>query len=191
MPSFFTHLRNFWLIGTRFFLSFVMELLAFVVVPIALVGLKEEDNHLPEWARLWETYDNDINGDIYWKEEHAQGKERTYWWRLKWLIRNAAGTFSYEYLGFEMNNNVEFKLWGDHMTSNRAPAHSGFMYAEAWVDGKMYPCYYWVRQWGDTERCIRWYAGWKFRMARPVEDWKTEGQVSFVCGFNPLMGFVD
>lgn len=80
----------------------VLELLAFVVVPVALLFCKKDDEHLPKIFRWFEDandyYDGKcaaINGDSGWRKKHyPNGKNRTYFARLRWLYRNRIGYFS-------------------------------------------------------------------------------------------------
>lgn len=185
------HLCNFLHILLIFIVSLPVTLLTFVVVPLALIGLTPEDKHLPRWARWWETYDNDINGDGPWAgPEHANGQQNTYWWRLRWLIRNKTGVFSYEVTGMDRAEVFDYSTQGDVLTGNR-PGHSGNLYAEAYMnDGRrIFPCYYFVRQWGNSNRCIRIYAGWKFRQSKRVSLWPTTGLAQFVLSINPFQFF--
>src|SRR3990172_7477973 len=180
--------KNVILIFSIQFIHFFVDLSAFIVVPLALLFVSEKNNHLPRWFRWYETYDYDINGDEPWQGwEHANGKQRTYWWRLRWLLRNRVGTFSYEHMGFDLALVYKYRVVGDVYTNNR-PGHSGKLYAEALLhDGKtVIPSYYYVRQWGKSGRCLRAYAGWKFRRAEPVNKWPEQGLVSFVCTVNPF-----
>lgn len=171
MNAIFTHVSNIIKLMLKFIVDFIVMISALIVVPIALLFVNEEDNHLPKWARWYETFDNDINGDIYWQgPEHANGKQRSYWWRLRWLFRNPIGTFSYEKMGITLTPQSTFQVWGDPFTGN-IPRHEGSLYAEATENGKMYPCYYVVKQWGNTSKCFRLYLGYKFRKSRPIEGW--------------------
>lgn len=68
----------------------VLEILSYIVVPIALVFTKREDDHLPRWARWFEDandyYDGQcaaINGDSGWREKHyPEPSNRSYKARL-------------------------------------------------------------------------------------------------------------
>ncbi|WP_107686330.1 hypothetical protein [Campylobacter concisus] len=79
-----------------------LELLSWVVVPIALVFCDKQSDRLPKWARYFEDasdyYNGEnsaINGDSGWRKEHyPNGKNRTYFARLRWLYRNRIGYFS-------------------------------------------------------------------------------------------------
>ena len=79
-----------------------LELVSWLVVPIALLFCDEKSEHLPKWARYFEdandNYDGKnsaINGDSGWRKEHyPNGKNRTYFARLRWLYRNRIGYFS-------------------------------------------------------------------------------------------------
>ena len=79
-----------------------LEILGYIIVPIALLFCNKQSEHLPKWARYFEDasdyYDGEnsaINGDSGWRKEHYQnGKNRTYFARLRWLYRNRIGYFS-------------------------------------------------------------------------------------------------
>jgi hypothetical protein len=183
------HLRNLLWIGGVWIIATVLDVLGFVVVPIALRGLGTEATHLPRWARWWETADNDINGDSGWAgPEHTNGHEREYTWRVRWLLRNRIGVFQTEVLGIDLTRVIEYTALGDVKTSN-IPGHSGSLYAEARCFARVYPCYYFVRQWGSSARCLRVYMGWKFRRADPLHYWPKLGRAQFVCSMNPLQRF--
>lgn len=78
------------------------ELISWLIVPIALLFCKKDDEHLPKIFRWFEDasdhYDGEnsaINGDSGWRKEHyPNGKNRTYFARLLWLYRNRIGYFS-------------------------------------------------------------------------------------------------
>ena len=79
-----------------------LELISWVVVPIALLFCNKQSERLPRWARYFEDasdyYNGEnsaINGDSGWRKEHyPNGKNRTYFARLMWLYRNRIGYFS-------------------------------------------------------------------------------------------------
>ena len=79
-----------------------LEMLGYIVVPIALLFCDKQSERLPKWARYFEDasdlYDGEnsaINGDSGWRKEHyPNGKNRTYFARLLWLYRNRIGYFS-------------------------------------------------------------------------------------------------
>ena len=79
-----------------------LEMLGYIVVPIALLFCDKQSERLPKWARYFEdTSDlyggenSAINGDSGWRKEHyPNGKNRTYFVRLLWLYRNRIGYFS-------------------------------------------------------------------------------------------------
>lgn len=80
----------------------LLEILSFVVVPVALLFCKKDDEHLPKIFRWFEDandyYNGEnsaINGDSGWRKEHfKEPKNRTYFARLLWLYRNRIGYFS-------------------------------------------------------------------------------------------------
>ena len=79
-----------------------LELVSWLIAPIALLFCKKDDEHLPKIFRWFEDasdyYDGEnsaINGDSGWRKEHyPNGKNRTYFARLLWLYRNRIGYFS-------------------------------------------------------------------------------------------------
>lgn len=79
-----------------------LEILGYIVVPIALAFCNKQSERLPKWARYFEDANDNygginsaINGDSGWRKEHyPNGKNRTYFARLRWLYRNRIGYFS-------------------------------------------------------------------------------------------------
>ena len=88
-----------------------LEMLGYIVVPIALAFCNKQSEHLPKWARYFEDasdyYDREnsaINGDSGWRKEHyPNGKNRTYFARLRWLYRNRIGYFSSQINGVKVS----------------------------------------------------------------------------------------
>ena len=78
----------------------MLEILSFVVVPVALLFCKKDDEHLPKVFRWFEDandyYDGKcaaINGDSGWREKrYPEPTNRTYKARLLWLLRNSIET---------------------------------------------------------------------------------------------------
>lgn len=79
-----------------------LELISWLIVPIALLFCNKQSERLPKWAKWFEDasdyYNGEnsaINGDSGWcKEHYPNGKNRTYFARLRWLYRNRIGYFS-------------------------------------------------------------------------------------------------
>lgn len=175
-------------------LSFPVWLSKFIVVPIALAFCKESDEHLPKWAYWYDEPEYGINGDPYWKGiEHANGRERKYYWRLRWLSRNSIGGFSHSVMGFNSDRIRSLEWEGDPDTQNIPAAHSGRCYIKVTLDdGSIRECFYIVRQWGSSKKCFRGYFGYKL-MDTLHSYLRGEGynsrQVQDVFSPNPLMGF--
>ena len=95
-----------WLqVAKNFIIELPLEILQFLVVPIALLFCGKESEKLPRWAAWFDDPDYGINGDDGWRGEHfPNGKNRTYWARLCWLYRNRIGVFSAKYLGVRVEN---------------------------------------------------------------------------------------
>ena len=114
----------------------VLELLAFVVVPVALLFCKKDDEHLPKIFRWFEDandyYDGKcaaINGDSGWREKHyPEPTNRTYKARLLWLLRNKIGHFSSEILGVKVDdvNPYSIETLGDPNIASNGGKESGF-----------------------------------------------------------------
>lgn len=114
----------------------VLELLAFVVVPVALLFCKKDDEHLPKIFRWFEDandyYDGKcaaINGDSGWREKHyPEPTNRTYKARLLWLLRNKIGHFSSEILGVKVDevNPYSIETIGDPNITSNGGKESGF-----------------------------------------------------------------
>lgn len=94
-------------------LTILPDILSPIVVPIALLYTKKEDNKLP---KLFEWWDNDasINGDQADGEEtyYAIGHDRrSFYARFIWLgLRNRASRLS-QMLGYRHENGIDVELW--------------------------------------------------------------------------------
>ncbi len=117
------------------------DLLAPLVVPIALLGTRWEAEALPRWARWW---DNDVglNGDnFHWVVDPATGQgvplpvplqdtpaaralcywvkghhPRSFWARFVWLgLRNRASALALQ-LGHPADYSKPVEMWGDDAT---------------------------------------------------------------------------
>ena len=88
-----------------------LELISWLIVPIALLFCDKQSERLPKWARYFEDasdyYNGEnsaINGDSGWRKEHyPNGKNRTYFVRLLWLYRNRIGYFSSQVNGVKVS----------------------------------------------------------------------------------------
>ena len=87
------HLNSILEIVLRFLLEIPLELLSYVVVPIACLFVK--DNKLPKIVSWFDDYDYGPNGDSGWQgPDHANGQQEKYLWRVRFLLRNRINTFS-------------------------------------------------------------------------------------------------
>lgn len=147
----------------QFLLGLLVNLGAWIVVPIALLFCGPQDENLPEWASWYDEIDYGINGDPYWKgPEHSNGHEREYLWRLRWLLRNTATTFATKVQGFEYNKDDRFYAFGDSETSDQPVGHSGSIIATVITEeNKQYHMFYGVQRIGNTSYCVRVYLGYK------------------------------
>lgn len=174
--------------------SLPVLLSSYIIVPVALAFCREDDEHLPHWLSWFDEPTYGINGDDPWRgPEHANGHEREYKWRLRWLFRNALGGWSHDVMGFNAADITAVEWKGDPDTSNR-PGHSG----ECWIrvtlrDGSQRECYYVVKQWGDSAVCWRGYFGYKLMDVLHAhiknDPLVSLGQTQDVFSPNPFMGF--
>lgn len=121
----------------NFLIELPIDLLAFIIVPIALLWCKKDDERLPKIFRWWDEERYGINGEIlqngkviHSDEGHCgingrfpRPKNRTYYARLGWLLRNRIGIFTTEIMGFRFLeiNPTTIQVWGDRNT----PSYSG------------------------------------------------------------------
>lgn len=193
------HIKNIFRILAVTCIALPLELSAYIVVPLILLFVGKDDKRLPRAFRWYDDWKYGIDGDEYWVNPNQKDKPptkeaaQTYKWRLKWLLRNKATTFMHEIVGVRLLPKGKIIQYGDDETEDQPVGHSGFQYIEYHYDGKMWPCYYWVRQWGSTGRCIRFYCGWKLKGYWPDLKKGIQGRpyamFSNLTPPNPLKGF--
>ena len=148
----------------------VLELLAFVVVPVALLFCNKQSKRLPKWAKWFEDandyYDGKcaaINGDSGWREKHyPEPTNRTYKARLLWLLRNKIGHFSSEILGVKVSdiNPYSIETLGDPNIASNGGKKSGFCKVACTLkDGRERFGFYKIVRYGKFY--CRIYLGWK------------------------------
>ena len=145
-----------WLI--LFTSSLLVDLFGIFIVPIALLCCNESDEHLPKILWPWANDRDGINGDgnatAGWRgPEHANGAERTFWWRCQWLaFRNPANNYGY-FCGVSPKG--EFNVSGD--------VNFGITQSTGWIyvtcDNGW--CLYAILPYGFG-KAVRFAAGWKF-----------------------------
>ena len=164
-----------WLtVARNFAIELPLEILAFFVVPIALLFAKESDDHLPRCFRWFEDADDyydgqsaAINGDGGWRREHfPPPKNRTYFARLCWLLRNRIGYFCVKYLGVKVLDvqPASVVTHGDVLITQNKGRKSGFCKVECRLkDGRERFGYYReIRYTGFLSGFYcRIYVGWK------------------------------
>ena len=151
---------------TNIIIELPFEILAFIIVPIALLFCKKEDEHLPKWAAWFDDPDYGINGDEGWKTEHFPGKERTYYARLRWLLRNRIGVFSVKFLGVKIKDIVPSSVitqGNPKVTSNGGIVSDWCLVSCKMKNGKERFGYYRTIRYGGFFRNFycRIYLGWK------------------------------
>ena len=164
-----------WLqVAKNFIIEIPLEILAFFVVPIALLFAKESDDHLLRCFRWFEDADDyydgqsaAINGDGGWRRDHfPPPKNRTYFARLSWLLRNRIGYFSVKYLGVKVLDVQPSSVvtHGDVLITQNKGRKSGFCRVECRLkDGRERFGYYReIRYTGFLSGFYcRIYVGWK------------------------------
>lgn len=149
----------------NFAIEIPMEILAFFIVPIALLFCKKDSENLPRWARWFDDPDYGINGDDGWRGEHyPNGKNRTYWARTRFLLRNRIGVFSAKFLGVKVADidasSVSVK--GDPLITYNKGEKSSFCLVTCKIkDGKQRFGYYREIRYGKSKWYCRIYIGWK------------------------------
>ena len=187
------HIKNFLVFIVYFLVKLPMELLSFIIVPIGCLFVK--NGRLPKVISWFDEYDYGTDGDEGWKL-HAQGKEVTWRYRVRFLLRNRINTFCKVVQGVRTSDIETISYRGDTLTSNY-PGHSGFLFIEAVTkSGKKYQEYYYVRRWGNSRRCIRMRFGWKLKdmLEEYLEDGilnnrKTREFAQFVFAPSFTMGY--
>lgn len=112
-------------VGLMGLLTLPVELLAPVIVPLALLGIDRHDNRLPSWASWWDN-DVSINGDRaeYWDPTYegvtyyANAHPRSFWARYVWLGWRNRGSWLSQHLGYEWKpgDREQGQYWGDPLT---------------------------------------------------------------------------
>ena len=142
-----------------------IEILHFIVVPIALLACDEKSERLPKWAVWFDENDYGINGDDGWKNEHfPNGKNKTYWARLCWLYRNRIGNFSAKYLGVKVEDidASSVESIGDTLaTENKGAKSTQCLVTCKMKDGRERFGYYKEIRYGKSKFYCRIYLGWK------------------------------
>ena len=175
-----------------------LEILQFLVVPIALLFCGKESENLPRWAAWFDDPDYGVNGDDGWRGEYFQnGKNRTYWARLRWLYRNRIGVFSAKYLGVKVEdidaNSV--RAVGDTLaTYNKGCKNTECLVTCKMKDGRERFGYYREIRYGKSKWYCHIYLGWKLmdvvgmRQDNKAEymDENDKKILQAVWAFNPL-----
>ena len=142
-----------------------IEILHFIVVPIALLACDEKNERLPKWAVWFDENDYGINGDDGWRRCHfKEPKNRTYFARLCWLYRNRIGNFSAKYLGVRVEDidASSVKSIGDTLaTKNKGAKSTQCLVTCRLKDGRERFGYYKEIRYGKSKFYCRIYLGWK------------------------------
>lgn len=179
-----------------------IELLGLLVVPVALLFCTEKSEHLPMWARWFDELDYGINGDPPWQgPEHADGHQREYAWRWKWLMRNRTNGWSKLVTGVKTSDISALYFLGDRATSN-SPGHAGYLRVRVITnEGVEYREHYLINHW-TNKLCLRVRIGHKFldlvpesvgvcadEIEVPLDTSRGRDYCQFVFVTNPVMSF--
>ena len=152
-------------VARNFAVEIPIEILAFFVVPIALLACDEKSENLPRWASWFDDPDYGVNGDDGWKNEHfPNGKNRTYLARLCWLYRNRIGNFSAKYLGVKVEDidaNTVRTIGDTLATYNKGAKSTECLVTCKLKDGRERFGYYREIRYGKSKWYCRIYLGWK------------------------------
>lgn len=144
-----------------------LEIVHFIIVPIALLACDEKSENLPKWAAWFDENDYGINGDDGWKRCHfKEPKNRTYFARLCWLYRNRIGNFSAKYLGVRVEDidASSVKNVGDTLaTENKGVKSTQCLVTCRLKDGRERFGYYKEIRYGKSKFYCRIYLGWKLQ----------------------------
>lgn len=150
------------------------DILAPIIVPIALLFTKREDNKLP-WLFRWWDNDVSINGDRAEYQDpayegttyYANAHPRSFKGRYIWLgLRNRASWLSQK-LGHKWTDPQDREYWGDPQTGRH---HAGWVVCRGENAYQMYV----VKKIGNTGKCIRQNFGFKIW---PSHDGRTVANV--------------
>lgn len=171
-----------WFLLTPF--ALLVHATGYIVVPVALLFCKPEDEHLPRLFWLWDNPGDGINGDgdstWGWRgPEHANGRERTYWWRLLWMYRNAGYGFA-RWAGAELVNMPV--AVGPDVSNQSGVTGRRKVTVRAIIAGRYRNAWelYVVWRWPGTSRCIRIRMGWK------INGCVTGDKAMLVVSFSPF-----
>ena len=142
-----------------------IEILHFIVVPVALLACNEKSENLPKLAAWFDDPDYGVNGDDGWREAHFPSPaNRTYWARLCWLYRNRIGVFSAKYLGVkvgDIDSNTVRTIGDTLATYNKGQKNTECLVACKMKDGRERFGYYREIRYGKSKWYCRIYLGWK------------------------------
>jgi hypothetical protein len=156
-------------------LAIVQLVISLVSYPLApLIALFSDANgNLPYWLSAFQTYDNTLDGDDGYKQEHRffpDNANALQVWanRTGWLWRNPA-------YGFDMLLGVDVRIGdvliveGDRATGDN-PYHSGYCSWKLYRNNELVGFqYYWVGNFTNT-KCLRVNVGWKLWNAEEFTD---------------------
>jgi hypothetical protein len=180
------HLKFCWMIWWR---TMIDSLFTIVSTPVAVLGLlierdrTLEHRNLPRWLMWFDNYKDPL-GDVYWQgPEHANGHQKEFLWRLRWLMRNPVNNWGYYILGWTIPSFVSYRMEGDLETSDQPIGKSGKVMV---IADKKIPCYYLVQQYWKLPLCFRLYYGWKIKGVSCASD---QPFAQFAAAPSPLKNF--
>ena len=173
-------------------LDWIMTLLGLLLAPV-LPLLATHEAKLPRWLSWFDTYDNTLDGDDGWKNEHfkalnvkgdAADAVRIYLKRTLWLMRNTAYGFSHNVAGVKVAADDVVSWEGNQKVGNR-PLSEGKCKAYLRGNNKAFMLYYVKKTFKG--KCLRVYVGWKLKNKVDHPEW--DGTAMLVCSINPFMGY--
>lgn len=170
-------------------LDWLMTLIGLVIAPV-LPLLANSKGKLPKILAWFDTYDNTLEGDDGWKNEHllflnVKGDMldplRIYLKRVCWLLRNTAYTFSRNVIGVDVAESDVVSWNGTQNVGNR-PLHEGKLFATC---NNRFMFYYVKKTFKG--KCLRVYLGWKLKNKVDHPEW--QGKAMLVFSVNPFMSY--
>jgi hypothetical protein len=191
--SFWDHTKFCARIWIRMVIDLILTMFVPIIVPLGLICMWPKLNRLVDrnLPLMFWWYDNykDPLGDVYWQgPEHANGNQKDFIWRLRWLLRNSLNNWGYAVLGWDNKgqNGPYSYVSGDTDTSDQPVGHSGKLFIKGTNDNQpIYPCYYVVRQYFNLPICLRMYYGWKLKGGLKPSDFP----IQFVASLSPIKSF--
>lgn len=146
-----------------FLITIPLIIASYIIVPIALLFCKKEDENLPKFLKWFDDLNYGINGDGGWKTEHfPEPKNRSYLARLLFLYRNRINGFQVLHQGMDVKNIdlSTISVQGDTLATYNKGQKDTFCIVRIEANSKKYFSLYYEKRYLKYFY-IRAYIGWK------------------------------